>query len=112
MFNTGGLPAPLGPIRPVTPASSVIVMSLTATTLPYHFDTPCRSTELLIEPPSDSAPTVGVPTPRRDPARRGHRPGRTDQACSWPRTTIGQPRRPESSGSPVRPAATSWPRLR
>ena len=30
------LPAPLGPSRPVTPGPTVMVMPLTATTLPYH----------------------------------------------------------------------------
>ena len=33
------LPAPFGPSRPVTPGSMDMVMSLTATTLPYQRDT-------------------------------------------------------------------------
>src|SRR5664280_2115228 len=38
------LPAPFGPRRPVTPGSRLNVMSLTATTLPYHFATALTST--------------------------------------------------------------------
>src|SRR5690349_20107335 len=40
------LPAPFGPSRPVTPGPSVMVTSLTATTMPYHRETCCRSTVL------------------------------------------------------------------
>ena len=48
MCSTVVLPAPFGPSSPVTPGPSVIVMSLTATTLPYHLDTPRRSTMLAV----------------------------------------------------------------
>ena len=34
------LPAPLGPSSPVTPGETSNEISLTATTLPYHRDTP------------------------------------------------------------------------
>src|SRR6185437_9795072 len=41
------LPAPFGPSSPVTPGPMLIVMSLTATTLPYQRVTPLSSIELL-----------------------------------------------------------------
>ena len=39
MFSRVVFPAPLGPSSPVTPGPIVIVMSLTATTLPYQRET-------------------------------------------------------------------------
>ncbi len=39
MCSSVDLPAPFGPSSPVTPGPIVIVMSLTATTLPYQRDT-------------------------------------------------------------------------
>ena len=39
MCSSVDLPAPFGPSRPVTPGPMLIVMSLTATTLPYQRDT-------------------------------------------------------------------------
>src|SRR5450631_1489369 len=41
-------PAPLGPSRPVTPWPMVIVMSLIATTLPYHRETLRNSIALML----------------------------------------------------------------
>ena len=39
MWSTVVLPAPFGPSRPVTPGRMSNDTSLTATTLPYHFET-------------------------------------------------------------------------
>src|SRR3954462_5163277 len=50
MCSTVVLPAPFGPSRPVTPGSKVMLMSLTATTLPYQRDTFCNSTTLTESP--------------------------------------------------------------
>src|SRR6266581_3370366 len=46
------LPAPFGPSSPVTPGPMVIVMSLTATTLPYQRDTLRSSTVIIGSPPA------------------------------------------------------------
>src|SRR5262249_28510063 len=51
MCSMVDLPAPFGPSRPVTPRPMVIVMSLTATTLPYQRET-LRSSMLIRLPPS------------------------------------------------------------
>ena len=48
------LPAPFGPSRPVTPGPTDIVMSLTATTLPYQRLTLDRSMTLMTGAPSGS----------------------------------------------------------
>ena len=45
-------PAPFGPSRPVTPGPIVIVMSLTATTLPYHRETLRSSIAVMTQRPS------------------------------------------------------------
>src|SRR3954452_18396264 len=50
MCRTVVLPAPFGPSRPVTPGFSVMVMSLTATTLPYQRETLTRSTVVTAPP--------------------------------------------------------------
>src|SRR4029079_11846666 len=50
------LPAPFGPRRPVTPAPSPKLMSLTATTLPYPRETRSRTIGWLR---STASPTVG-----------------------------------------------------
>ncbi len=46
------LPAPFGPSSPVTPGPIVIVMSLTATTLPYQRETLRSSIAVTTHPPS------------------------------------------------------------
>src|ERR1700680_4345155 len=64
-------PAPLGPSRSVTPWLMVIVMSLIATTFPYHRETLRNSMSLmLVLPPARSCHT-GLPVPDREPAQ-GH----------------------------------------
>src|SRR5258706_12396335 len=115
MCSTVVLPAPFGPSNPVTPAPSAMLMSLTATTLPYHLDTWTRSTvdnfvsgldgwapmpwpaigaataavdTSLIEPPSDSGAGVG---PRRRHSARAlptRTADRTVPRSAWLRTTI------------------------
>ena len=50
MCSRVDLPAPFGPSRPVTPGPMVIVMSLTATTLPYQRDTLPSSMALMDRP--------------------------------------------------------------
>ena len=52
MCSMVDLPAPFGPSRPVTPGPIVIVMSLTATTLPYQRETLRSSIVLTTHPPS------------------------------------------------------------
>src|SRR3954464_7022837 len=47
MCSTVVLPAPFGPSRPVTPGCRAMLMSLTATTLPYQRETFCNSTTLI-----------------------------------------------------------------
>src|ERR1035438_5884584 len=69
-------PAPLGPSRPVTPWLMVIVMSLIATTLPYHRETLRNSIALMPHllsgtgPPARSGPPPGAGAASR---RRGGR---------------------------------------
>ena len=55
------LPAPFGPSRPVTPGPMVIVMSLTATTLPYQWVT--------------LSSTISAGPPARAGRRHGRGPG-------------------------------------
>src|SRR5215216_5894702 len=50
------LPAPLGPSRPVTPGPMVMVMPLTATTLPYHRETESIWMVLILGSPRSREP--------------------------------------------------------
>src|SRR5260370_20166527 len=59
------LPAPFGPSRPVTPGPMVIVMSLTATTLPYQRDTLRSSMVVMLCSPLASGALLGAAFPRR-----------------------------------------------
>src|SRR5215469_17248277 len=67
MCSRVDLPAPFGPSSPVTPGPIVIVMSLTATTLPYHRET-LRS-------------SIAVTT-HRSIAVTPHRPSRSEEHTS------------------------------
>src|SRR5215831_11050476 len=64
MCSMVDFPAPFGPSRPVTPGPIVIVMSLTATTLPYQRETLRSSIVLCLSRPS----ALLVPPPRSAPA--------------------------------------------
>src|SRR5260221_12312613 len=57
------LPAPFGPSSPVTPGPMVIVMSLTATTLPYQRDTLRSSMVVMRCPPLASGAPPAAPFP-------------------------------------------------
>src|SRR5450631_604637 len=70
-------PAPLGPSRPVTPWPMVIVMSLIATTLPYHRETLRNSIALMLCLPARLRGPPRLPIPaslRRLPSSLVARP--------------------------------------
>src|SRR3954447_9650401 len=71
MCSTVVLPAPFGPSRPVTPGCRLMLMSLTATTLPYQRETFCRSTVLTVLPFVRSA---GLRKAHSSNSQRGHLP--------------------------------------
>src|ERR1700680_1407282 len=61
-------PAPLGPSRPVTPWLMVIVMSLIATTFPYHRETLRNSMSLMLVLPPARSCDARFPVADREPA--------------------------------------------
>src|ERR1700761_4457953 len=90
MCSTVVLPAPFGPSRPVTPGCRDMLMSLTATTLPYQRETFCRSTVLTglspfatagLAKPALSSRSQGGPLPiasQQEQQQRGHQAHRLD----------------------------------
>src|SRR6516165_12679822 len=75
------LPAPFGPSSPVTPGPIVIVMSLTATTLPYHRETLRSSIAVTTHRPSGTG----------RPGRPGSHPARSRTSGHTPIPRYGDP---------------------
>src|SRR5262249_23511771 len=109
MCSTVVLPAPLGPRRPVTPAPSDIVMSLMATTLPYHLETDRSTTVeplstvdgagevwpvsvMVIGQPSSSAAGAGPHRREGTGPRPRRRAVRSCRPRAWDRTTTARRR--------------------
>ena len=92
------LPAPFGPSSPVTPGPRVMVMLLTATTLPYQRDTLDSSIVVIGWPPSGIDRAAGWrsrprtrPRPRRTPVRSRRPQWHRCRRTTGPRPAPGRP---------------------
>src|ERR1700724_3157873 len=80
-------PAPLGPSRPVTPWPMVIVMSLIATTFPYHRETLRSSMSLMLCLPLAHSCHTGLPVPDREPTQGRYQEHEQHRAVEGPVVT-------------------------